>query len=352
MSEARGREPLFDTQSDTQMSLLLRAIPIVQQMAGRLPTADELRQITREYGLEFANVILLQAAAENPLHGPFARQVRSAASKTGSRELANKFEVTLVASNLSQSGRAWGDHVEEWRQWARGLGFKTDDIQTNPGFSVSENARLIKRHLIDHQSQNRIFVTYGQGTSELRLLFDKSLSNRDKQFPELSQIRGWINICGSFAGSAWCKKINENFLHALVSRLSLRLAGRNPSVLLETSSDFTLWRRSINVPANMLATSIVGISSLKQMPFHLRKSFSYLSTMGPNDGAVLALDAIAHPGLFFPVQGLTQKAESELLKPILERLLIATAQTMSDTVKESVRSGLELETDAHFKPRL
>jgi hypothetical protein len=342
----------------TELGLLKRAAPIVDLLAGRLPTSKELTELTSEFGRELAAAVLWRAVSQSEFHGAFSRSVRSTklATLEQLRPLTSQFEITLIASNFMQSGRNWGDHVDEWRTWARALGFTTDDIATRSGASVSANARLISEHLRgSRQPKARIMLSYGQGTSELRYLFDRRLDrNLDRRLEhggrerkgdavsELSGIRGWISVCGSFAGSQLATELKRNFLLRAKTQLAMRMDGRNPLTLKESATDFPLWRRPSQVPTETMVASLFGIPYLTQVPIELRASYLRLSNIGPNDGVLLSADSIVHPGLAVPVPGLTHRAESVILEPMLKRLMLAIATMMAET-NQSPERALELQ---------
>jgi len=330
----------------SEMGLLYRAIPIVEAFGGRLPLRSELRELTREMGVEFATAVFHRAVLTSELYGPFARDTRAfdLSDRALIARLAAGFEVTIVASQLYPCcGRAWGDHVEEWRAWARDLGFTTDVIATRPRASVAANARLISDHLSETRHPHRILVTYGQGTSEFRFLLAKKL-RRDPEVVrhgerELNTVRAWISVCGSFGGALSSDRLLKGFFNRRMNRLEMRLRGRNPLTLEETSTESPLWKGSLSVPRQMLVASLVGLPLLSQIPAGLITSYKELARREPNDGAVAALDAVAHPGLVVPVPGLSQRAESHVLEPIFRRLLAMTALTMRQSLAAAAGAG-------------
>lgn len=344
MTIDKNRLTPTDSADFTEMSLLRRAIPIAEVFKGRLPSRKELDDINHELGTELATIVLQRTIQQSELHGAFVKDVRGTDPSSlleRIKGLAQKFEVTVVASNLYQSGRKWGDHVDSWRSWARELGFTTESIETRADFSVAENARLIGEFLSHSNHANRIIVTYGQGTSEFRYLLSRRLGHRGpgerrvaservlSEAPELSRVRGWINVCGSFSGARSSDRALSSLIRRGMANVSMKWQGRNPITLGETATDFPLWREITNIPSQMLVSSLVGLPVGRQVSKPLRDSYQALAKFGPNDGAVLAMDACAQPGLIVPVLGLDQTAADAVLMPMFKRLLIATAVTMT-----------------------
>lgn len=341
-----------DSPDTNPMSLLRRAIPIAEAFQGRVPLRSELRELTRELGVELATSVFQRAVLNSDLHGPFTREVRAfdLSDRSILSRLASGFEVTVVASNLYQSGRTWGDHVEEWRGWAREMGFTTDAIATDPRASVAANARHISNHLSETKHPHRILVTYGQGASEFRFLLDRKL-RRDAESVsrtgnELSTVRAWINVCGSFGGAMASDRLLKGFINRKMNRFEMRLKGRNPLVLDETSTQSPLWKNAPSVPSQMLVASLVGIPLLSQIPAGLITSYREIAQVEPNDGAVAVMDAVAHPGLIVPAPGLSHRAESVVLEPVFRRLLAMTALTMRQSLAEAAATSASKQVNA------
>jgi hypothetical protein len=316
----------------TDMALAYRADYLAKAFQGRLPTAAELKNITEELGIEVATAVFLKTVQDSNTHGPFAREVRSFDFK-GWDTLASKaaaIEVAVVASNLFQSGRKWGDHVDEYRTWARDLGFTTDVIETDPRRSVASNARVIFEYLARSPTRPRIILTYGQGSAEFRYMLHRRV-NRDpsEMLPEeIENVRGWLSICGAFSGASSSRHIQENRISRLLARLRMKVAGRNPVALAETSSNFPLWRMPLPLPPKLSIASIVGVPYRAQVPLGINVLYDEIAKSSPNDGCVSVIEASAHPGLLMPVQGLHHRAPASMLEPYFKRTLAVLSRAI------------------------
>jgi hypothetical protein len=243
---------------------------------------------------------------------------------------AAQIEVAVVASNLFQSGRKWGDHTDDWRTWARDLGFTTDVIETDPRRSIASNARVIFDHLSLSPSRKRIIVTYGQGSAEFRYMLHRRIQ-RDpfEPFPEeVGQIAAWISVCGAFAGASSSRYFQENRVRRLLARLRMKVAGRNPIALAETSANFPLWRRPLPDLPGMFMASIIGVPYRGQISAAHQLLYSELAKSSPNDGIVSVTEACVHPGRLLPVAGLSHLVPNSILEPIFKRTLAVVAQSV------------------------
>lgn len=314
----------------TEVGLRTRATPLMHAFKERLPFPHEMADIQEHLGVEIATTVFLMALESVAPYGPFTRKVRSTslAMPAELREKAKNFEVMVVASNLYQSGRKWGDHVQTWTTWARSMGFTTDWVPTESNASVSENARIMSRYLLNHPHPNRIIVTYGQGAAELRTLMLNRLGERGRaeetrRSDEFAGLRLWINVCGAYGGV----DSTENLLKTPYSRLrtlvGMRLKDRNPIVLKETSPTSPNMKRLPRFPEDMGVINVIGLPLKSQVPAGFANLYHDVSKKGPSDGVLSLYRMIAHPGLVMPIPAMAHTAPDFKLEPVFKRLLSA-----------------------------
>jgi hypothetical protein len=324
----------------TELGLRFRALPLAQAFAGRLPSRAELREATQAFGVEIASAMLHQAVREAKPDGAFLREVFATRAtdifSVETRELASEFEVTIVASQLMQSGRKWGDHVERWRMLARSQGFTTDSIDTRADASVAENARLILRHLSEPTRARRIIVTYGQGALELRRVLQ---AEGEKAERARASIAAWINVCGAVYGSTSSQWLRRTWWSSIRSQVALQRSGRHSAALVETDAAHPLVRADFwSLPLPSVAdwhslefpvVNFFGLPYQSQLPRGLNRTYLELSRLEPNDGAVLASEAIVLGGLALPVSGMSHRAEGAQFEPVYQRLLVQLARRLA-----------------------
>jgi hypothetical protein len=325
----------------TEVGLAFKATPLAEVFKGRLPTAAELRNMNEEFGVELATAIFLKTLEMSRLHGEFERRMRALDPKDAADRLheANSVEVLVVASNLYQSGRQWGDHVDSWRAWARESGFQTEVIETDPRATIDGNARLIRDHLANRPHPCRILVTYGQGTSEFRYFLQRRSSEEGMakaRATELAGLRGWVNVCGSFSGASSSRSLQQGGLRRLATAVAMRWAGRNPQVLEETSPGYLMWKRPAPIPDELVVTSVIGLPLRSQIPRGLHVLYSRLAKKFPNDGVVSVVEAMAQRGFVVAVPGMSHRAEDAKLKPVLQRTLLLMANSVATRPNPSV----------------
>ena len=307
----------------SEVALAQRAVVLSSAFHGRLPTAQELMNVTEELGIEIATAMFLRTIQDSKMHGAFVRDLRGFDMSTWDRKHASGIEVVILPSNLFQSGRKWGDHVEAWRAWVSELGFASDVIETDPRRSVASNARVIFEYLARSPNRQRVILSYSQGSAEMRYLLHRRV-NRDplESVPEeLENVRGWISVCGAFGGASSSRLIQEHRLRRLLARLRMKVEGRNPITLAETTTAFPLWNKPMPIPPGMKIASLIGVPYRWQLPNALHFSYDLMASRLPNDGIVTVLEASAHPGLLVPMPGLHHCSPDTAFEPILKRTL-------------------------------
>lgn len=350
----------------SEMGLKVRAAPLAEAFKDRLPLSRELQDINEHFGVEIAQAVFATALERLPSYGPFIRRVRAFDLKKTSRlgaeatklqAAASQFEVTIVESQLPLSGRKWGDHAEEWRAWARTLGFKTDVISTVPGNDIWENAALISSHLLSNPHPRRILITLGQGAAEFRSLLTRRLgvrgadktstltSEASEHAGELDSICLWINVAGAYSGAGITRHWKRSFVSRLAMKAALLITGRKESVVNQIDTKLSAFRAAPNFPRGMKVINLVGFPNRVNLHSSLVLSYHLLSQKIPNDGMVDLYSAIAHPGLILPVVGMTARAETLKLEPILKRVLAAYAEdyaaelSLNNTTKQSTKNS-------------
>ncbi len=312
------------------MNLSYKARELIQFLAGRLPTRSEIQALTQEQGVEFATKVLLRTVLDSTFHGQFVRFVQTFQPRlrpAGADRIP--IEVVIIPSvssgTLGGPQPKWGGHCHWIRQAARALGFTTDIIETEERESLTGNAHAIDIFLQQSTAQKIILVTYGRGSAEFRLLLQKR-----REAPHFRKVRGWLNINGAFYGSKLVDLILAHPIQKHLSQLSSRWRGDSPAAYGELSSSFSAWRERPYIHEQMMVVSAVGLPGRDSLPRVLRANYDRLAAYGPNDGMGLSMDAIARPGLIYPVAGMSHGAEEFVFKPVLQRLLCAFEKIILD----------------------
>lgn len=361
MEDAELRQT-FRARNDAELTgvgLIRRAQPLADAFRGRLPLIRELNDISEHFGVEIAQTVFKLSVEAAPSYGAFIRRIRSFDSRGFSARENSRtpFEVTIVASALplkSRSAREEFAQVERWAAWARALGFTTDVIEADPNASLRENAQAMSTHLISNPHPNRILVTVGRGAAEFRTLLAMRMGLRGvdpltDDAAELASVKVWINIAGAYNGASLARLQNESRWARLKLEFSkylgLTSVALRARLWRQLDPRLPAWRAAPNFPRHLQVINVVGVPLRSEIPVGLMASHERLARqLGPNDGAVGLFEAIAHPGLIVPVDGLSQRADDLTLKPVLERIwAIVASEAVAEIGEADLEPKLELD---------
>jgi hypothetical protein len=306
------------SQHDVQFAF--EAQEILMTLAGRLPTWAELAAINEEQGYEIAQTVLYKAILASQPHATFVRHVQTAKPGFHDHKVGKSpVEVVFVPSVMPIGPSSlWGAHVEWMRPIAREMGFTTDVIETSEKESIAGNAWRIAEHLKTSTASRIIMVTTGRGSAEMRMY----LQRRGKNATEAKKIRGWLNINGCGHGSSFMQnRMQQRFAKKTLQLKSLISKTKDAATYAELAADFPLWREQLATHQKLMIVSAFGMILPNNVSPGLHESFEFLKTLGPNDGVVLAKEAIIRPGLLYPIAGLNHFFEEAFFQGHLQRLL-------------------------------
>lgn len=335
-----------DSADLTEIGLLRRALPLIEAFEGRLPLGRELADINEHFGVEIAQTVFAQCLERIPNYGEFIRRVRSfnLGATTRIREAASRFEVTIVSSSFS-GDRESAARADQWRTWARSMGFTTDVIETDPFGDQRTNAQIISSHLLSHSHPRRILITHGPGAAEFRHLLlmrmglrgEAALGSDTSPVGELASIKVWLNIEGAYRGASHARLINDSLWQKIKREVSVYLGdssfGERARRLRQLDPRLALWKSDPVFPEGLQVINLIGLPLRSDLRGSMMVAYETLSReVGPNDGAVSLFESIAHPGLILPVPGLSHAAEAAKLEPVLRRVLAIAALDLSASV--------------------
>lgn len=322
--------------SGLRVALLKNVEPLVSAFLDRWPTAKELKEVSDQFGVDAASLMVEEIARRIAPNGLFlseiARQMplafrgQAKAIRVEEREAARHShagtEICFVESNdsVAVAGSEWGGHVETWRSWVRENGFTTDRIATRHDATVFENAQAIRDHLLESHHSNRILISVGRGSVEvlaaLSDLYRGRLSSSERMVP--LGVRAWVNVAGPVLSLKEERRSDRTLADRALGKLgqSFRLGrmqfnlpfGARASLLSSARVDLTD-AEFARLGNQLTLTSIVGLANLATVPLGTKRKWLDLAEkLGPNDGLYSPLECMAPGGFVVPVAGLSHAA--------------------------------------------
>mgnify|MGYP001821655393 CR=1 FL=1 len=268
---------------------------------GKLPDADSLRQISREYSVDTATTLLLRCLEQVPqirhaqqlFLSELARQRRDDASQRAFVSARAQDYIILVVPGrcYKTTAQQTGADLAEPGEIMSRLGFETHLVNVEDNGSVENGAARLVQSIHDHSRTGKkiILVSASSGGPTV------AAALRDPAVSGNPRLAGWLNICGVLKGSP----VIDTFMpwpRSLLLRAIAFVEGWKYHDLLSLSASHSKPRYAGFVPpGHLTVVNYIGIPFSGQVSDMGETFYNLLKAEGPNDGLTLILDALA-PG--------------------------------------------------------
>lgn len=194
-------------------------------------------------------------------------------------------------------------------------GFHAKIISVKSRGSVAENKEVILREIQLHGQADLWLLSISKGTADVRACLQDLPSN---EFP--SNLKGWINFSGIYAGSILADHRTSTSLKRLFLRTLCKLAGVNYKLVQELSTAHEYWRQKSEFTSKLKLIHVVGFPLKSHVQPLLSRRYTALSKLGPTDGMISLIDTANYPGHVYPIWGCDHFARSANVSALLYRL--------------------------------
>lgn len=261
-------------------------------------TAEALTRITEIEGVDFATALLYQRLVNSQSYGPAIARLNSMFTTTNDNQLDARVIVVPGAfyHEFAQSG-ADGKIV---REEAAKFGCTTELLPLESFGSLSSNAAIICKRLIEGPDEPILLVSLSKGGAEVKLAL--ASPNASHIF---RNVVAWMDLSGLLQGTPLVPWIFSSRLRIWKYRTILRLRGFDFNHLPELAPGPTgLLNFDLRLPDHMCAIHVVGFPLARHMTNAMaRRCHKRLKPLGPNDGGALLGDVCSLPGIVYPVWG-------------------------------------------------
>jgi hypothetical protein len=314
-----------DKSSESETSLLQRAMDWPDQATLESLTAGTLQQIVKSEGIDFATALLFDRFQKSPRHADFIRRINSLRRSSSPTPGAIKAKVVIVPGALYVERPDIGGDGRLVREVAASFGWSSELMPLASVGSVTENARRICDWLARHSAEKIILVSLSKGGPEVKVALtapDAPLLFRN--------VVAWINVCGPLNGSRMANWILSSRLRTRLFRLQYHLQRRDFRFITDL-------RHGANAPLNFPLPLPSGMKLMSLVGFPLRQNLTTpfsrfyhrtLAADGPNDGTILLSDLHEWPGNIYPAWGMDHffRPEPEARSLIVAMFLYLTEE--------------------------
>jgi hypothetical protein len=257
-------------------------------------TEENLRELARRKGIDFATALFYDRVRRSPQHRPFIERIESPDAPPPRLDAT----VVIVPGAFYQQFPRSGADGRLVREQALMLGCRVELIPLPNFSSLAENAQIICDWLVSRTREPIVLVSLSKGGSDVKLALARPDAFRN--------VAVWINLSGILSGTPLVTWLFSDRLRSRWTRFLLRRRGYDLDIIRDldrkpgTPLDFEL-----RLPDHLCAIHVVGFPLRRHATNRLaRRNHARLEVYGPNDGAgILLADACRWPGFLYPLWG-------------------------------------------------
>jgi hypothetical protein len=288
-SYSQGRHD--NREMDQRISALYRS------HANRVPTRDELRDISVAFSVDFAALFftdrLLANACNRALNQRFARYLGYGSSVDAAAAAA--YQILFVPGwDYISNGRQTGSDFARPRELASRAGVENHLVAMPPTGSVEEGAAVLAAAISRHRRSGKKILIAGTSSAgpAIHLALAELLPEKEKR-----SIKAWLNLAGILHGTP----LVDYFLgqpQRLLFDFYAWVKGWDAQAVLTmgTAPSRTRFSR-LRLHSGLVVINYVGIPLSGQLSRFSGTGYRMLRPDGPNDGLVLLADVIAPDSL-------------------------------------------------------
>jgi hypothetical protein len=267
-----------------------------QTINGNVPGRSELKQLSDEFSIDFAALLLADEISRVPLNRRFRRVFNEAydyalkALPEGRAKLpaeAAQYEALIVPSYLYKRGNLNGADLAAPRKALEKVGLICHFVETSDDGPIESNAEIVMAAIRARAQSGRrlIIISASKSGPEVALALTKLGP------AETRHVAAWINTVGALQGTPL---IDDNVIPELEF-----IVGKVNAAGVESMSVARSRQRfeSFRVPEHLLVVNFFGIPLSGSVSFRARRGFFPMRKYGPNDGMVLLADMIFPGGI-------------------------------------------------------
>lgn len=263
-------------------------------------TADALRRICSDEGIDFATAVLFDRIVRSREHGPFIERVESLRAATTRKLLPLNATFAIAPGAFYMEIPQTGGDGREFRANAARIGCRTEVIPTYSIGTLAQNGRVICDWLTRQSAEKIIVTSLSKGGADVKMALAEPDAPR-----AFRNVVAWINIGGILCGTPVITWLRSRTLLTLFFRFRFWLRGhdfrffydldRGPGCTLDFPMQFPEHLKVIHVVGFPL---VRHLSNRRSRRWHRR-----LSALGPNDAFLMLSDICTLRGQLFPIWG-------------------------------------------------
>ncbi len=268
---------------------------------GILPSREELKQISRDYSVDFAALFLADLLLKNDCNRMLNRSFRAHLESPTTADLnLSSYQILFVPGwDYVDNGYVTGSDFRKPRKLATTLGIENYLVEIPPTGAVEQNAAFLAREIRDRSrtgssgaGKGIILAGASSAGPTIHLALGELLGQRER-----ASVKAWINIGGLLQGSPLIDGLRGG-PGGWLFNIFAWVQGWDRQGVLSMGTEVSRKRFSrLKTASDLLIINYLGVPLSGQLSRHSRDKYPTLKPQGPNDGLTLLTDAIAPDSL-------------------------------------------------------
>lgn len=295
-----------------EVQLAKRAQPFVEALQGRIPTIDELVEVTESDDVDLATMVFYEAVRSATDNRDFISDVESqAVGQVTPRKITM---LVLPALFYEQHPEVGGDGAQIISV-AKACGIDARLVPTISCGGIDDDLPIIIKALQDVTDGEIWVVTLSKGAAEWCCV----LREHADDIP-LDRITTWINAGGLPRGANINDVMTSSRVRRVKTRALCKVIRMDYRSFCEFGTQSSRLQEPLEMPEHLRVFNVIGSPLSSHVEKSMQTRFRMLKHMGPNDGMVLLPWALWLPGFVYPVLGADHFFRGSQISAILYRL--------------------------------
>ncbi len=304
-----------------EVQLARTAQPYADSFEGRIPTIDELADLTEAHDIDLATMAFYLAARSADSNKAFIEAVdQQSVGQTTPRRITM---LILPALFYEEHPEVGGDGAQVLNV-AKACGIDARLVPTVSRGGIDDDLPIIVDALKDVAEGEIWMVTLSKGAAEWCCL----LREHADDIP-LERITTWFNAGGLPRGAHLMDVMLGSRIRRAKTRALCKVVRMSYKSFCEFGTESPRLREPLQMPAHMRVINVIGSPLSSHVEKSMQTRFRMLKHLGPNEGMVLLAGALWLPGYVYPVLGADHFFRGSQISPLLYRLF-AYAFTAAD----------------------
>jgi hypothetical protein len=291
---------------------------------GRLPTPNELKDLSQRFSADFAALFLIRHFQQDPanrwLRERYQQELAATIAKTPAATYP-EYLLLFVPGFLYKNDPESGADFRKAREIVAQSGIAEQLAEINQIGTVEDNATEIAQLVIQLGRSGKKIVLVGASSSgpSIAMALGERLSASEGQ-----AVKAWVNVGGILRGS---QRADDALLwpQRWINRFICLCKGWDYDVIASYTTRVSRQRFDrLRIPSHVFIINFLGIPLSGDVTKRALPSYRALREQGPNDGLTLILDAIAPGSHTIAEPGL----DHYFLDPAIGAKTVALARTV------------------------